>query len=130
MTSSRKSSRSKVHSEILIWDRVNFETGSNYFLKAILHDWPDSSCLQILSKLAPAMRGSPHSRLLICDLVLPDRNPEAGKVLRDINMLCIGGKERSLRQWKSLLGQGGFKILKVWGSEHGASNIVEAVLDE
>jgi hypothetical protein len=82
-----------------------------------------------MANLAPAMRGHPDSRLLICDLVLPDKNPDEGKVLRDINMLCIGGKERSLKQWESLLGRGGFRILKVWGTEGAFSQIVEAVLD-
>jgi len=104
--------------------------GANYFFKSIFHDWPNSSCLQILSNLAPAMRGYPQSRLLICDLVLPDHNPDAGKVLRDINMLLIAGKERSLAQWHHLLGQGGFKILKVHGMENVNSSIIEAVLDD
>jgi hypothetical protein len=72
------------------------------------------------------MRGHPHSRLLICELVLPDRAPDAGKVLRDLNMLVIGGKERSLSQWSSLLGQAGFKVHKV----HASSSIIEAGFDE
>jgi hypothetical protein len=83
-----------------------------------------------MANLAPAMRGNPHSRLLICDLVLPDRSPDASKVLRDMNMLCIGGKERSLAQWQGLLGRGGFKIIKIWGSEQGFNQIIEAALDE
>lgn len=83
-----------------------------------------------MANLAPAMRGHPNSRLLICDLVLSDQHPDAGKVLRDINMLCIGGKERSLKQWASLLSKGGFKTVKVWGEEGDFSQIIEAVLDE
>jgi O-methyltransferase domain len=70
--------------------------GSNYFFKAILYNWPDAACLTILSNLAPAMKGYPSSRLLISDLILPDSNPSLLVVLRDINMLCIGGKERNV----------------------------------
>ncbi|KAH7310071.1 O-methyltransferase-domain-containing protein [Rhexocercosporidium sp. MPI-PUGE-AT-0058] len=103
---------------------------SNYFMKSILHDWPDISCLQILKNLAPAMRGSPNSRLLICELVLPDRNPTIGHVLRDMNMLVIAGKERNKIQWQKLLGQAGFKILGYYGLESANSSIIEAVLDE
>ncbi|PVH79811.1 S-adenosyl-L-methionine-dependent methyltransferase [Cadophora sp. DSE1049] len=104
--------------------------GSNYFLKSILHDWPDSSCLQILKNLAPAMRDSPTSRLLLCELVLPDRNPTIGHVLRDMNMLVIAGKERNKLQWQKLLGMAGFKILGYYGLESPNSSIIEAVLDE
>ncbi|EKD16415.1 o-methyltransferase [Drepanopeziza brunnea f. sp. 'multigermtubi' MB_m1] len=101
---------------------------SNYFLKSILHDWPDSSCLQILANLKTAMRGSPTSRLLICELVLPDRNPSASQVLRDINMLVIAGKERSKSQWNKLLGEAGYEIMGFYGSESANSGIIEARL--
>ncbi|KAH8775107.1 O-methyltransferase-domain-containing protein [Hyaloscypha finlandica] len=104
--------------------------GSNYFLKSIFHDWPDKACLQILSNLAPAMRGHPHSKLLICELVLPDRYPEPAKVVRDINMLLIGGQERNLFQWQGLLQGAGFKIANVHGSGGDNSSIIEAVLNE
>ena len=104
--------------------------GSNYFLKSIFHDWPDKACLQILSNIAPAMRGHPHSKLLICELVLPDQHPEPTKVIRDITMLLIGGSERNLTQWNALLKKGGFKIEKVYGAGGENSSIIEAVLDE
>lgn len=104
--------------------------GSNYFLKSIFHDWPDKACLQILSNLAPAMRGHPHSKLLICELVLPDQYPEPAKVIRDITMLLIGGQERNLSQWHRLLQRGGFKIVNVHGVGGENSSIIEAVLNE
>jgi hypothetical protein len=104
--------------------------GSNYFLKAILHDWPDTDCLKILNNLAPAMRGHTTSRLLISELVIPDRNPDPAKVLRDMTMLVISGKERSLAHWHALLGQAGFKILQVYGMDHENASIIEAVLDD
>ena len=75
------------------------------------------------------MKGHPTSRLLICDLVLPDHNADTGKVLRDINMLLIAGKERSISQWNSLLGQEGFKIVKVHGLGNMNSSIIEAVYE-
>jgi hypothetical protein len=104
--------------------------GSNYFLKAIFHDWPDNACLQILSNLTPAMRGYTHSKLLICELLLPDQYPEPAKVIRDITMLLIGGQERNLFQWQELLRRAGFKIVSVYGVDGDNSSIIEAVLDE
>ncbi|CZR60091.1 uncharacterized protein PAC_09986 [Phialocephala subalpina] len=106
--------------------------GANYFFKAIFHDWPDPSCLQILKNLKPAMiptSANPTPKLLIIDLVLPDHSPPPGLVLRDINMLVIGGKERSLSQWEKLLGEGGFKIIGVHGQDGmPVGSVVECVL--
>ncbi|KUJ11679.1 S-adenosyl-L-methionine-dependent methyltransferase [Mollisia scopiformis] len=106
--------------------------GANYFFKAIFHDWPDSSCPQILKNLAPAMKPTPSNpspKLLITDLVLADHSPPAGLVLRDINMLVIGGKERSRSQWESLMNEAGFKIIGVHSQEGmPIGSVVECVL--
>lgn len=95
-------------------------------MKWVLHDWPDRDCLRILENLKPAMRGHPDSKLLICELVLPNRNPSAQFCLRDMNTIIVAGKERAEMQWQSLLDQGGFEILKIWPAEH--FSVIEAVL--
>jgi hypothetical protein len=100
--------------------------GSNYLLRAILHDWPDKDCLQILANIKPAM--TQNSKLLICDFVLEDVNPPNVQALRDVNMLAIGGKERSSSQWKELLANAGFEIVKVYGGDGGLNGIIEAEL--
>jgi hypothetical protein len=74
------------------------------------------------------MQGNVDSRLIIIDMVLEDQNPNPDKVLRDINMLLIGGKERSKSEWRTLLGQAGFEILDFYGLDSANSNIIEAVL--
>ena len=51
-------------------------------------------------------------------------------VMRDINMLLIGGQERNLSQWNALLIKAGYKMLKVHGLGGENSSIIEAVLDE
>jgi hypothetical protein len=76
------------------------------------------------------MRGYPHSKLLICEIVLKDQYPEPMSVMRDINMLLIGGRERNLFQWNALLTKAGFKVLKVHGVGGENSSIIEAVLNE
>lgn len=72
---------------------------------------------------------SPDSRLLICDIVIPDRNPPFRKTALDINMLQAAGKERSRRQFRELLESEGFRIVKVWGEDNPGNSIVEAVLE-
>lgn len=74
--------------------------------------------------------GFVFSKILICDLVLPERDPDPPKTLRDIKMLCIGGKERRLGQCEVLLGKAGMKILKILGDTKGPNNTIEVVLNE
>ena len=80
-----------------------------------------------LCNLTPAMKGQ-RSKLLICDLVIPDRQPEPRKVLLDMNMLFITGKERSVKQWRELLGGEGFLIEKIHGLHNPGNSVIEAVL--
>lgn len=42
-----------------------------YYLKSVLHDWPDEQCKQILSNLKPALKAG-YSRILVNELVVPD----------------------------------------------------------
>ncbi|MCJ1477775.1 hypothetical protein MMC13_006448 [Lambiella insularis] len=100
-----------------------------YLFKWIFHDWPDDHCLTILANLAPAIRGH-GSKLLICDLVIPDRHPSSSMVLRDINMLQFAGKERSQKEWHELLSKGGFRINKIHGLDNQMSSIIEAEIDD
>ncbi|KAJ5633127.1 hypothetical protein N7490_009466 [Penicillium lividum] len=100
-----------------------------YRFKLILHDWPDAECRKILHNLAPAMRGY-NSVLLICDIVLSDSRPDLQKVLYDINMSFVAGKERNVKQWHALLEGTGFRIQRIVGPDNPVSSIIEVVLDE
>ncbi len=44
-----------------------------YFMHMIMHDWPDKHAGTILTHLRDAMKPA-HSRILINDAILPDRN--------------------------------------------------------
>ncbi|KAF2228601.1 S-adenosyl-L-methionine-dependent methyltransferase [Viridothelium virens] len=105
------------------------EGAKAYFLKSIFHDWPDDSCRTILRNMKPAMRGH-DSRLLLCETVLQDEQPIARDALRDINMLVIAGKERSVKQWDDLLQSEHFVIEKIHGLDGRMSAIIEARLKE
>lgn len=101
-----------------------------YLYKAIFHDWPDASCRQILKNLAPVMRGF-NSRLLICDLVVgPLASSQPYKAMRDINMMIMAGKERTVAQWEELLGAERFRIAQIWGINNLGNSIIEARLIE
>jgi len=65
-----------------------------------------------------------HSRILIWEYVLPDTGAAAVPALLDIQMMMIGGMERTKKQWAALLWSVGLEIVKVWDLE--PRNIVEA----
>ncbi|KAH6708912.1 O-methyltransferase-domain-containing protein, partial [Leptodontidium sp. MPI-SDFR-AT-0119] len=99
-----------------------------YLYKSIFHDWPDASCHQILRNLAPAMRGF-DSRLLICDLVVGQMaSTQPYKALRDMNMMIMAGRERTVTDWEALLGKEGFRIVHIWGVENCGNSVIEARL--
>lgn len=97
-----------------------------YLYQRIFHDWSDEDCLKILASLRPAM--GPISKLLVCDVVVQDRRPPPRKVLRDMNMLLVGGMERSQQQWTYLLETAGFRVASFHGLQNSDNSIIEAHL--
>jgi len=87
-----------------------------FFLKTILHDWPDKYCIKILRNLLLALKEG--GRIIICDNVtLPRQYDEDGKSLvpkfvqrmqagADMTMLStFNSKERTIDDWEKLLKQ-------------------------
>ncbi|KAF7924948.1 uncharacterized protein EAE98_007036 [Botrytis deweyae] len=83
-----------------------------YYLRNILHDWPDDKAVIILRNLIPAL--GPDSRILIDDMVLPNENVHWQAAQLDLTMMsALGSKERTEEQWRSLIDAAGLKILKI-----------------
>ncbi|RDA87426.1 hypothetical protein CP532_7007 [Ophiocordyceps camponoti-leonardi (nom. inval.)] len=91
-----------------------------YVMRAIIHDWPDATCVNILTHLAAAM--APDSRLLICDAVLPPRLGEDNffVAIVDHAVMALAGKERTERGFSDLLHQAGLELVRVWRVSGGA----------
>lgn len=83
-----------------------------YLLSRILQDWDDASCVRLLSNCRRAMTTS--ARLFIMERVI---SPEAGAVLPvlwDLHlMMTVGGRERTLSEYRSILSQSGFGLESV-----------------
>ena len=75
-----------------------------YLLRGIINDWPDAEALTILRRCADAAR--PSGRVVILKSVGPDDAP------RDlvIEMLLLGGKHRTLTEFKELARQAGLQV--------------------
>ena len=101
--------------------------GDVYVLSSVLHDWEDGDALTILRNVRAAMdSGASNARLLIIEHVLPDNNEaHPGKFIDLEMMLVTGGKERTLREYQTLLAEAGFAAPRLIATATSAS-IIEA----
>ncbi|KAJ5623797.1 S-adenosyl-L-methionine-dependent methyltransferase [Penicillium lagena] len=98
-----------------------------YFLKHVLHDWPNPKALIILYNLVAVMKD--YSKLIIIENVLPEAGPlpvpTAG--LDFILMIGFAAMERTKKQWETLLTEAGLKITGQWVKEDG-DGVLEVML--
>ncbi|KAF9479524.1 S-adenosyl-L-methionine-dependent methyltransferase [Pholiota conissans] len=112
-----------------------------YYLRHVLHDWPTSECMKILTNVRKSM--APDSHLLIHEFVLQhavrdpavaNQAPEPllanygmGRIRlyqQDMNMLNIfNSQERTLQEFIDMGTKAGFKFEKLWDS--GEAGLVE-----
>ncbi|KAJ8115123.1 hypothetical protein ONZ43_g4740 [Nemania bipapillata] len=127
-------------------DRVSFMQYSFYdpqpvtdaglfFLRQVIHNYPDDVCVKIFKSFVPAMeKCSPAANLLINDMLLPPPNVEP-KVeehhLRQIDIHMLNGyaaKQRTLLEFETLLKEADprFEVVKVHGK--GVMGLIEVQL--
>ena len=98
--------------------------GDAYIMKYIIHDWNDEQSMKILANCRAAM--NEKGRVLVVDAVIPPGNdPGWGKLL-DINMLIIGGRERTKPEFAAMFAKAGLKLTRVIATKCPLG-IVEAV---
>ncbi|KAG7096369.1 hypothetical protein E1B28_003813 [Marasmius oreades] len=110
-----------------------------YYMKHVLHDWPDSEAITIIDHIASAM--TLQSRLLIHDFVLKhmhseSKHPESSHIrierapypllpnygtgnirnyTQDVNMLAVfNSRERTCEEYSALGAAAGLELVKVW----------------
>ncbi len=100
-----------------------------YYLRNVLHDWPDTQCREILQRTASAMKKD-YSKLLINEWCLRDRGSSVYATFLDINMMAVcAGMERTETQWEDLLKSSGLRISKIWSASSHGESLIEAVLE-
>lgn len=91
-----------------------------YVLKAILHDWEDDRCVEILRACRAAM--SHGSALLIVERELGGPNEAPDAKLSDLNMLVgPGGRERTHDEYARLLDAADLRLTGVTPSASGVA---------
>ncbi|KAL8721599.1 MAG: hypothetical protein Q9225_001763 [Loekoesia sp. 1 TL-2023] len=100
----------------------------SYHLHSVLHDWDDASCLAILKNIIPAMEKG-YSKILINELVVPNQGASWSVTSMDWLMLALGAvKERTEKDWRTMVEQVGLKITGIWTKEQGSESLIECEL--
>ncbi|MCJ1354648.1 MAG: hypothetical protein MMC33_004637 [Icmadophila ericetorum] len=85
-----------------------------YYLRNILHDYPDAICLTILANLKSSLSPS-SSVILIDEMILPNTGIHWHQAQLDIGMMAgLAAVERSESQWRELIARAGLKIRSIW----------------
>lgn len=104
------------------------EGAKAYYLKMVLHDWPDVQCREILSNLKPALvRG--HSKILINEIVVLDQGADSFSTSVDLLMMFFHSSwERRETQWRELTESVGLKITRIWPCGGAPEKLIEVEL--
>jgi hypothetical protein len=108
-----------VRDEQALGDRCTFVEGSffesvphgdTHLLSTVLHDWDDHSAQRILENV----RAADGERLIVLDSVIqPGNAPDGAKWLDLMMLTLVGGRERTAEQWRTLLGNAGWRATRV-----------------
>ncbi|KAJ9365685.1 hypothetical protein DTO280E4_654 [Paecilomyces variotii] len=98
-----------------------------YYLRRILHDWPESESKSILQNLAASMDRQ-KSRVLITEFIVPEVGSSMLAAWMDQAMMTFGGTERTEKNFERLLDISGLKLVKVWKAPGTPVGIIEAIL--
>ena len=83
-----------------------------YLLKNVLHNWSDDDCIKILTHIRDTIPAD--GKLLVVEMVIEkDLKPSLGKLI-DVQMMVYtkGGRERTRKQFRRIIGKSGFNILR------------------
>lgn len=96
-----------------------------YTLKNIIHDWEPEKFRLILSNLREAMPEG--SRLLVIEHIVCGPNQLCPGKTTDLTMLVrTGGRNRTEQEYRDLLAESGFRLLRVVGTAPGVIEAVKA----
>ncbi|KAL2802062.1 S-adenosyl-L-methionine-dependent methyltransferase [Aspergillus granulosus] len=83
-----------------------------YYLRTVLHDWPDAQARQILARIREAM--ATDSLLLINETLLPESRIALSSAQADLTMMVsFASLERTQAQFERLLNESGFDLVKL-----------------
>jgi O-methyltransferase len=100
-----------------------------YLLSRVVHDWDDADAQRVLTTCREAM--PVDARLLLVEAIVPERAHDGPEAVRmDIHMLMLlGARERTEAQFRRLLADAGFELVRVVPTGSPASlSVLEAAV--
>ncbi|OMO91938.1 O-methyltransferase, family 2 [Corchorus olitorius] len=100
------------------------------FFMWVLHDWDDEECIRILKKCREAIPKE-KGKVIIVEAVLEEANQDDKldfvRLMLDMVMMAHTnkGKERTLKEWRYVLGEAGFTRINV-KPIHAVQSVIEA----
>lgn len=99
---------------------------SAYLLKWVIHDWDDARSVAILENCRRAMAAD--GKLLLIEAIIPPGNAPSFYKFMDLNMMVMnGGRERTQREYQTLLEMAGYRLTRTISMPSGMSVIEGAV---
>jgi hypothetical protein len=101
--------------------------GDVYVLKHILHNWDDASSVTILRNCRAAM--GPSAKVLVLENALPEQDVRGADalVMLDVHMMAVlGGRERTVSEYRALFEAAGLRFTRCIETREGAPSILEA----
>lgn len=99
-----------------------------YYLRNVLHDWPDKQVVQILGRAREAMTAK--SLLLIEEKVLAEGGVPLMAAIGDMSMMVsFAAAERTKNEYQVLLDEAGLELVGLWRPQDAAvlqSSVLEA----
>lgn len=98
-----------------------------YLLKNIIHNWSNEECITILKNIRNVMPA--HGKIMIIEMILDENNTASFGKLIDLQMMVFmeAGKERTRKEFESLLDQAGLCIQRIIPTVAPIS-VIEAVI--
>ena len=118
-----------------VGERARF-LGGNFFetvpggydlivMKYIVHDWGDEEAGAILER---ARQVGESSTLVLLEQVIPEQieatSEHQAAIRADLTMMGMGGKERTAEEYRTLLAEAGWRLIRIVPT--GAASVIEA----
>lgn len=95
-----------------------------YLLSAVLHGLDDENSLKVLRNLAHAI-GTQGAKIALMEIILPEIGADLAGASFDMQMfVACRGRERTLKEWTSLINSAGLKLEEVVGLRSFGSILV------
>ncbi|KAH7133825.1 putative O-methyltransferase [Dactylonectria macrodidyma] len=118
--------------ELMTYDAFTPQPVKNahiYFMRRFLHDFYSPVCTEFVKNTATAM--GPDSRLLICDMLIPDMvdaHDNMDLYWLDFALLCMTGQEKKKADFIEIFEAAGLELMKIYPSAYGRTVMLEAKL--